>query len=194
MKKGVFHNIASIYGLFYNYQYKYYKKILSKYKDILSLDEFKSAIDIGSGTGALCQVLHESGLKVTGIEPVEKMTEIAKKKTGNRDIDFKNVDILEGVSLKDKSFDISIASYVAHGMKSDQRLKMYKEMARLTRHKLIIYDYNQNRRLLNDFVEWLEGGDYFNFIKDVKLELENIFGEVQIINVDKRAAWYIINL
>jgi ubiquinone/menaquinone biosynthesis C-methylase UbiE len=194
MKKGVFHSIASIYGLFYRYQYKYYKSIFIKYKGSLDLTDFNSVIDIGAGTGALCKVLQENGLKVTGVEPVDKMIEIAKKKTKTNEIEFKNWDILQGLDIEDNSFDISIASYVAHGMKSEQRLKMYVEMARVTKYKLIIYDYNPNRRLLNDFVEWLEGGDYFNFIKEVVPELENLFGEVQVVNVGKRAAWYIVNL
>lgn len=194
MKSRVFHNIATIYGMFYKYQYKYYKGIFNKNKDFLDLALYKSIVDVGSGTGALCKVLHEYGFKVTGIEPVDKMIEIAKRKTNNNRICFKNGNVLEGLDLEDKSFDLSISSYVAHGMKKDKRLKMYKEMARITKHKLIIYDYNQNRRLLNDFVEWLEGGDYFNFIKEVEGELENLFGEVQVIKVDKRAAWYVVNL
>lgn len=194
MKKGLFHNIASVYGLFYSYQYKYYKSIFIKNKDTLDLSRFKTAIDIGSGTGALCKVLEEEGLEVIGVEPVGKMIEIAKKKTKTGEITFKNSDILDGLDIDNKSIDISIASYVAHGMKKEQRIEMYREMARVTRYKLIIYDYNQNRRFLNDFVELLEGGDYFNFIKQVKPELESLFGQVKIINVDKRAAWYIINL
>lgn len=194
MKKGVFHNIASIYGLFYQYQYKYYKSIFAKYKDILGLTSFESVVDIGAGTGALCKVLQEYGLKVTGVEPVDKMIEISKKKTKTKEINFLNGNVLDGLNLEDKSFDISIASYVAHGMKKEQRLIMYKEMSRVTKNKLIIYDYNQNRRLLNDLVELLEGGDYFNFIKDVEEELVNLFGEAQVLNVDKRAAWYIVSL
>lgn len=194
MKKGVFHSIATIYGLFYDFQYNYYKTVFINNKDTLDLSKFKSVVDIGAGTGALCKVLQEIGLKVTGVEAVEKMMKIAEKKTKTMDIEFKNWDILSGLNVKDNSFDISIASYVAHGMKKEQRLRMYKEMARITKYKLIIYDYNQNRRLLNDFVERLEGGDYFNFIRDVKIELEDLFGEVKVVDVDKRAAWYIVNL
>lgn len=194
MKKGVFHSIATVYGLFYDFQYNYYKTVFINNKDTLDLSKFKSVVDIGAGTGALCKVLQEIGLKVTGVEAVEKMMKIAEKKTKTMDIEFKNWDILSGLNVKDNSFDISIASYVAHGMKKEQRLRMYKEMARITKYKLIIYDYNQNRRLLNDFVERLEGGDYFNFIRDVKIELEDLFGEVKVVDVDKRAAWYIVNL
>ena len=194
MKKGVFHSIATIYGLFYDFQYNYYKTVFINNKDTSDLSKFKSVVDIGAGTGALCKVLQEIGLKVTGVEAVEKMMRIAEKKTTTMDIEFKNWDILSGLNVKDNSFDISIASYVAHGMKKEQRLRMYKEMARITKYKLIIYDYNQNRRLLNDFVERLEGGDYFNFIRDVKIELEDLFGEVKVVDVDKRAAWYIVNL
>jgi len=71
---------------------------------------------------------------------------------------------------------------------------MYREMARVTEKKMIIYDYNQERRLANDFVEWLEGGDYFNFIKVVEDELRGEFGNVSKRDVDKRAAWYVVDL
>lgn len=58
-------------------------------------------------------------------------------------------------------------------------------MHRLTHKYLIIYDYNSKRRFWNDAVEWLEGGDYFNFILEAKKELNELFGNVRSINVDK---------
>lgn len=68
---------------------------------------------------------------------------------------------------------------------------MYAEMSRVTKSKVIIYDYNQNRSLATSFMEWLEGGDYFNFIKDPRSELEQCFSDVEVVDVDVRAAWYI---
>jgi len=63
---------------------------------------------------------------------------------------------------------------------------------------VIIYDYNQKRSLMTSFVEWLEQGDYFQFIKNPKIEMEDCvsemskcFSEVRVIEVDKRANWYI---
>jgi hypothetical protein len=71
-------------------------------------------------------------------------------------------------------------------------------MARVTRNKVIIYDYNQTRALRTTIIEWLERGDYFRFIKDTTTEMENCvsgmkecFSEVQVIDVDTRASWYI---
>lgn len=194
MSNGVFHTIAPIYGLFYNKQVDHYRAIIEDNRDFLDLGNYRSALDIGFGTGALCRVLAENGLQVTGVEPVERMLKIARKKNADIDADCVMADVLEGLPFEDDAFQITISSYVAHGMKKEDRLMMYREMARVTEKKMIIYDYNQERRLVNDFVEWLEGGDYFNFIKVVEDELRGEFGNVSKRNVDKRAAWYVVDL
>jgi SAM-dependent methyltransferase len=194
MSNGVFHTIAPIYGLFYNKQVNHYRKIIEDNRDFLDVSNYKSALDIGFGTGALCRVLYENGLRVTGVEPVERMLRIAKKRNADIPADCVMADVLEGLPFEDDAFQISISSYVAHGMKKEDRLRMYREMARVTKKRMIIYDYNQERRLANDFVEWLEGGDYFNFIKVVEDELRGEFGNVSKRDVDKRAAWYVVDL
>ncbi len=76
-------------------------------------------------------------------------------------------------------------------MKGYERRKVYEEMSRIAKQKVIIHDYNENRAILTTIVEWLEGGDYFNFIKNAKEEMAEIFEKVEVINVDERAAWYI---
>jgi hypothetical protein len=40
-------------------------------------------------------------------------------------------------------------------------------------------------------VEWLEGGDYFNFIRSNKDELINQFGNLEVIAISQHAALYI---
>jgi len=194
VSNGVFHTIAPIYGLFYNKQVDHYREILKNNRDFLDFREYSTAVDIGFGTGALCRVLAENGLHVTGVEPVERMLKIAKRRNADILADCVMADVLEGLPFQDDAFDISISSYVAHGMKKEERLRMYLEMARVTSRKMIIYDYNQERRWANDFVEWLEGGDYFNFIKAVEEELREEFGNVSKRDVDKRAAWYVVDL
>jgi ubiquinone/menaquinone biosynthesis C-methylase UbiE len=192
MSKGVFHSIAHIYGLFYNHQKKYYSRILSQNRAGLTFDRIASVLDVGSGTGALCSALSALGLKTTGIDPIEKIVKIAEEKTTGEGIVFHQGDILKGLDYKDGEFDLVISSYVAHGMNKPERILMYNEMYRLSLKYMIIYDYNKERRFWNDFVEWLEGGDYFNFILEAENELNELFGNVRTINVDKRAAWYII--
>jgi ubiquinone/menaquinone biosynthesis C-methylase UbiE len=194
----LFNAIAPIYGLFYDFQKRYYLKIIEKASKELDLTLFDTILDVGCGTGALCSVFNEKGLSVTGIDPAERMLNIAKRQPENKKIKFLQANVLEQLPFKDKSFDISIASYVAHGMQKDERKKLYSEMCRLTKNKVIIYDYNQNRALLVSIIEWLEGGDYFRFIKEAENEMKNClyemkecFSEVKVIDVDTRASWYL---
>jgi SAM-dependent methyltransferase len=194
----LFNTIAPIYGLFFTRQTRKFREVLDRVQPKLDLTSFRTVLDVGSGTGALCSVLRSNGLEVTGIEPAAKMLGIAKRKTKTQDIRFIQANVLEGLPFEGRSFDISIASYVAHGLKPDERKRLYKEMGRVTKEYVIIYDYNQKRSLLTSFVEWAEGGDYFRFIKGAEKEMKNCaselkscFSEVRVINVDVRASWYI---
>jgi len=126
------------------------------------------------------------------------MLNIAMKQPENQAVQFLEANALERLPFDDKSFDVSIASYVAHGLQPHERKKMYAEMSRVSVSKVIIYDYNQNRSALISFVEWLERGDYFRFIRkarremeDCVFELKDCFSEVKVINVDVQAALYI---
>ncbi|MDD2371261.1 MAG: class I SAM-dependent methyltransferase [Firmicutes bacterium] len=190
----LFDKIAPIYGLFYDFQVRNYKKALGKIPKDLKLESYNNIIDIGCGTGALCSVLAENGLSVTGIDTAQKMLDVAIKRTENEGITFKKGSVLDKLPFEDKSFDISIASYVAHGLSPLDRQIMYKEMARITKNIVIIYDYNDERSIMTSIVEWMEKGDYFNFIKVVKPELEEFFGNLKEINVDIRATWYICEI
>ena len=194
----LFNSIAPIYGLFYERQKKRFFEVIEGVNKELDLQEFKTILDVGCGTGALCSVLNEMGMEVTGIDPAEKMLRIARKKPENRTVRFARANVLEGLPFEDKTFDIAIASYVAHGMKQEDRKRMYAEMSRVTKHKVIIYDYNEKRSLLTTVIEWLERGDYFHFIRNAESEMKNCaselgecFSEVKVVTVDERAAWYI---
>jgi ubiquinone/menaquinone biosynthesis C-methylase UbiE len=158
------------------------------------LSNYENIIDIGCGTGAMCNVFYEQGLTVTGIDLAEGMIKTAKKKSIGKDIKFIEANMLTGLPFADKSFDVSISSFVAHGLSKNERLIMYDEMKRITKHLVIIYDYNEHRGLITDIAEWLEGGDYFNFIKTIKNELNKKFIDVTIINANIRSALYIAKL
>ena len=185
----LFNTIAPIYNLFFNYQVNTYRKIILSHKRLFAPSQ--TIIDVGCGTGALCFALDESALKVTGIEPAEKMFNIAKKRNIKKDIKFIQASILEPLTINSKSFDLSIASFVAHGMQKNERLRMYAEMSRITEQKVILYDYNANRSLITDIAEWMERGDYFNFIKQVNSELNENFKNVEIIQVNKSSSLYV---
>ena len=189
--KSLFDLIAPVYKLFYNYQKTHYNEVVSHIQEEICFSSENRIIDIGCGTGALCSVLNKKGFSVTGIDPAQKMLDVAISKVENKDIQFFNADVLKKLPFDNKSFDISIASYVAHGISKDERKTMYNEMNRITKKYVIIYDYNENRSLLTDVAEYLENGDYFDFIKTVKLELKDFFKNIKIINVSKLGSWYI---
>lgn len=191
-ERELFNSIAPIYSMFFNHQVKYYKKILDRAKNVVDIFKYENIIDVGCGTGALCYVLNKKGLKVTGIDAAKKMINIAEKNLhNNKEIDLVQASVLERIPFDEKSFDIAISSYVLHGMKNNERQMMYAEMSRIARHMVIFHDYNDNRAFYINVVEWLEGGDYFNFIKNAKTEMAESFKKVQVVNVDSSAAWYI---
>ncbi|MDD4121951.1 MAG: class I SAM-dependent methyltransferase [Eubacteriales bacterium] len=192
-EKNLFNKISSVYALFFKWQMRNYKSILDKAKNDIDLSIHQKVIDVGCGTGALCSVLDEYGFEVTGIEPAEKMIEIARNKASKK-IEFVQGNVLHGLPFEDKSFDMAVSSSVAHGLKARERLMMYKEMRRVSRHSVVLIDYNEKRSLIINVAEWLEGGDYFNFIKNVKDELKKQFGAIKLINTGKWSSTYICKI
>ena len=195
----VFNKIATVYGLFFNWQVGNYRYILNNVKDELEFSTYQSVIDIGCGTGALCKVFQEYGLEVTGLDPAEAMLAIATKKAGKIEpnepfIRFIRGDALNGLPFRKRSFDLAITSYVAHGLMPKERLILYNEMKRVARHIVVLLDYNEHRSLISDIAEWLEGGDYFNFIGNIRDELMQQFGNLKVINTGKRSAMYICKI
>jgi len=187
----LFDLIAPVYGLFFHHQRQQYAQVLERAAGVVDLSGFHTAVDIGCGTGALCSVLKEKGLQVTGVDAAGRMLAIARRKPENRGIEFVQADVLKGLPFPDKSFDVAFSSYVAHGLKAPQRKVLYEEMGRLAREYVIIHDYNDRRSPWTSLAEWLEGGDYFRFIRQAEREMAACFTELRVIPVGERANWYV---
>lgn len=188
----LFDTISPIYGWFFNSQVEYYRKVLNILKEHVNLSNYIKFLDVGCGTGALCYVLKESGFEVSGVEVSSGMLAQAMKRLGKMHIKAYKINPGEMFPFEDKFFDVVTASYVAHGIKKGEREILYKEMSRVAKHYVILHDYNQNRDFFTSFVEWLEGGDYFNFVREVKKELQDNFNEVKTIDVSTKASLYIL--
>ena len=196
--KRIFNSIAGIYNLFYGYQKRSFHKVIEQVKDDIDITLYDSVLDVGCGTGALCSVLSSKGLTVTGVDPAERMLQKAGSNPDNKGVEFIQGSVLDGLPFDDNSFDLAFASHVAHGMQTELRKKMYKEMSRVAKEYVIIHDYNDKKTPLTSFVEWLEGGDYFHFIKhaepemrDCMKEMENCFSDVRVISIGKTSNWYV---
>lgn len=190
-QNNLFDKIAPIYSIFFNRQISYYEDVLDNVEKDIDLTKYNSILDIGCGTGALCKILYNKGLDTTGVDSSSGMINQAKKILKGKDINLIHINPEENLPFEDKSFDIVIASYVAHGLKEDERERLYLEMNRLAKELVIFHDYNQSRAILTTIVEWMENGDYFNFIKVAKDEMKEYFKEVNVVDVSTRAAWYI---
>lgn len=192
----LFDVIAPLYSLFFQLQVRNYRRIIQNNLSIFKDGQYR-ILDIGCGTGALAFVLSEMGQSVTGIDGSARMIKIARWLNRNNQAVFQVGDALglpgPGSPLADsrQSYDLVVASYVLHGLRQDQRMVLYGTMKNLATKRVVIMDYNQKRALLTSLVEWLEGGDYFNFIKSVEAEMKAIFPSVNIVQTGKRSAWYV---
>ncbi len=192
----LFDIISPLYGTVYRIQTRHYKKVLDKMSSHIMLPNYEKVLDYGCGTGALAYALSQRGHKVTGIDASVGMLRVAKRKTrkANRAIDLLKVERDERLPFADKSFDLVISSFVIHALKPGQRQWVYKELRRVSKGLIIFHDYNEKRGIISDVVEFIEAGDYFNFIKVAKEEMEAFFGQVEIVDIKKQTAWYIIRL
>ena len=183
----LFDGIASIYGLFFGYQVRMYRRILAANPVCFGGVNCR-VLDIGCGTGALAAALSENGLDVTGLDGSIRMIDVARRLNRHTKARFIVGNALEPIEGR---YDVVVASYVLHGLPQRERFVLYETMKRLATHRVIIMDYNQRRGVLTSLIERLEGGDYFNFIRTAESEMRQIFPSVQILQTGKRAAWYI---
>lgn len=197
-ESNLFNTIAPVYGLFFDKQRHWFNGVLDRMQPNLDVRDYSTILDVGCGTGALCSVLSDRGMSVTGVDPASAMLRRARSSAENQRVRFLSGNAVAGLGFADQSFDLVIASYVAHGMPQSHRLLMYAEMARLARSRVIICDYNQNRSLLTSLVEWLEQGDYFHFIghaeremRDCEVNHRRCFSQVEVFPVGERASWYV---
>lgn len=83
---------------------KVFELELDLLNEVIKPEEGKSLLDVGIGTGIFSQQLREKGLKITGIDPSEKMLEIAKK----RGFEVKK-GTGENIPFPDRTFDFVLA-------------------------------------------------------------------------------------
>ncbi len=187
--KLLFNIISPGYNWFFNSQSRNYSKAVSKYFDRLSIPPGGRILDVGCGTGALTHVLAETegDFDVIGVDIARMMMRYGIK----RGLDCRFGNIVEGLDFENNSFDLVTFAYVAHGMDREERRKLYLEASRLSRGKVLFHDYSQQRSRIIDFIEYIEGGDYFNFIRTGLSEMKDIFTSVEVLRLKKYNNWYI---
>lgn len=186
----LFHRIALPYSWFFAGQTRSYAKCFDLGRSFLPEPAGKKALDLGCGTGAFTAALRKEGWEAQGVDIAPGMLAQAHRKG----LSCALGDVLQGLALADHSFDLVSAAYVAHGLRKDDRLRMFTEMRRLSRGIVLFHDYTSDRHPLTSLIEYLEGGDYFNFIKTGEEEMRAVFTNVNVVRVGPRAAWYICSV
>ncbi|MDD2534609.1 MAG: class I SAM-dependent methyltransferase [Eubacteriales bacterium] len=90
--------------------------------------------------------------------------------------------------------DLIITSFVLHGLDAQQRSIIFRKIKLAAPDKLLILDYSPLRSLVTDVVEWLEGGDYFNFVRTIHTELSEQFPTVEVYPVHRQLNWYVLDI
>ncbi|HCM27491.1 MAG: hypothetical protein A2Z99_03505 [Treponema sp. GWB1_62_6] len=183
----LFDRIALPYSWFFSGQTRSYAACFEAGRGALPPPAGKKALDLGCGTGAFTAALRKEGWETVGIDAAPAMVSVA----GRRGIACAQGNLLKGLPYPDKSFDLVSAAYVAHGLVREDRRLLFAEAGRLSRGVVLFHDYNGERSFLTDFIEWLEGGDYFNFIGTIADELRSAFSDLRIVPVGKQSAWYV---
>lgn len=186
----LFHRIALPYSWFFAGQTRSYAKCFERGRSFLPDPKGKLALDLGCGTGAFTAALRNEGWNAHGIDIAPGMLAQAHKKG----LSCALGDVLQGLPLADRGFDLVCAAYVAHGLLREDRHRLFTEMRRLARGHVLFHDYTPDRHPLTSFIEYLEGGDYFNFIKTGEAEMREVFADVNVVRVGPRAAWYICSV
>jgi len=183
----VFNFIAPVYNLFFRYQCREMTAVINTSFHRLGIPQGGKILDIGCGTGALVRTLQSFGYKAEGVDMSEGML----KQASSRGLECQYGNALEGLPYPGSSFDLVTLFFVAHGLDREKRKVLFREAARISRGTVLIHDYSGRRNRLIDFVEYMEGGDYFNFIKTGPEEMADVFGSVETVEIKKTGNWYI---
>jgi ubiquinone/menaquinone biosynthesis C-methylase UbiE len=145
-------------------------------------------LDVGCGTGAMVEVFSQH-FTTLGIDGSQRMLDQAHNRfpIGM----YQQVDFTQGLPFEDKSFDLVYASFVLHGIPQVERSALLEEMKRVSQQQVIIFDYHHGRNILIDSVEYLEQGDYFNFINTFESEFKQMFSKHTTLPLNKYSELYV---
>ena len=185
----IFNFAAPVYSKVDYWLSNKYKKVIPVLNDILDLSD-KNILDIGCGTGAWINVFKRYNPKsLTGIDFSYKMIKEAEIK--HKNINFQIMDAEKMSKYKNSQFDIVTASYVLHGMKIKERIKILQEMKRIASKAVVIHDFYGKTEYFIRLLELLERSDYIYFKKNFPEEIRSLFLDSSIIDTGYSTAFYI---
>lgn len=185
----VFNLIAPFYGIIDRWSQEDFKKMAAVLDQEIPL-EGKSLLDVGCGTGAWLATLDAYNLQnATGVDFTEKMLKVARGK--HPQLKFVTGEAENLSQFESRSFDVVTATFVLHGMKSEKRSDVLKQMKRIARQHVVIHDFYGPTESVVRIFEFLERSDYRNFKTHFETEMQAHFGKSFLIKGVKGRALYI---
>lgn len=86
-------------------------------KEKLKLQEASHILEVGCGAGAICKILSDNGMQITGIDYTKKLVDIARKVMPSHE--FHCADAV-GYELSNKQYDLVLCHSVCHYFPSDE--------------------------------------------------------------------------
>lgn len=127
-------------------------------------------LDVATGTGSQALAFARRGYDVVGIDLVEEMLGVARRKRDAERVRFERMDATE-LAFPPASFDVTTVSFGLHEMPASIRDRVVAEMARVTRPggTVVVVDYGRPpnrvlRLLIVGFIQTWERGWYREFV------------------------------
>jgi ubiquinone/menaquinone biosynthesis C-methylase UbiE len=102
------------------------------------------ALDVCTGTGEVALAFADQCDDVTGVDLSPDMLAVARRKDREGRVRFLQMDATK-LDFADGEFDVSSISFGLHDMPSGVREQVLQEMARVTKRRIVIVDYNPPR-------------------------------------------------
>ncbi|MBD3224974.1 MAG: methyltransferase domain-containing protein [Caldithrix sp.] len=178
-----FFNVVSIvYPIIEWHLFPEYKTILQH----LDLPTHYSVLDIATGSGILAGAFAERGHAVTGIDFSRKLLKRAKKQFPQ--VWFEQLDLIHLDQYADNHFDVISMGYFLHGLSVSFRHFILKEVRRISKKYVLVFDYCCTGNWFIRLIEWLEGSNYPLFIA---LNKQNMFEQngLQIVQDEQTSGF-----
>lgn len=186
----LFRRIAWGYGLFFQWQKKGFVRDLQLLEEKGALNPGARVLDLGCGTGALAAALLERGCSVVGVDPVEEMLQVARKKAGKEAVFLLGYG--EELVFPDHSFDLVLASHVAHGLPGKERRRLYRRMQQLSKGYVALLDFHGKKgNLLLRLAEAVEDSYYEEFLAVGEEEFLEALPGGEILPLGETSAWFL---
>lgn len=144
-----------------------------RHKILDFIEDGKSVIDVGCGTGGFALKMAPRCRHVLGVDVSQKQIAMAqrrKEKSGLRNVEFQHANAAALGELLQEKFDYATLSLMIHEIPQEERLRILREVKQAA-EKIIILDYNVPQPL--NFwgaairaIEFFAGKEHYKNFKD----------------------------